>query len=293
VGIELGGLKYVAFRDHEGRAVALAGRCAHMGADLAKGRVVGGVLCCPLHGWEYGGDGRCVRIPATDRIPPFACQTVYPTVEMGGHVVLYNGPVAPFAMPFYDGRSVEEFEPAEPFDVVIDSAWYMIGANGFDVQHFRVAHDRALIGEPVVDAPAAFARRMVASYDVAGGNLRDRFTRRVAGPRVRMTVTSWAGTLILVTAEFRRTTTYGMVFVQPLSEHRTRVRTILWLPRRRGIVGRAVLGPIDRRVRRGFIRAFLADDAARSQGARYNPATLIDADREMAAYLDWLAALSA
>jgi hypothetical protein len=212
---------------------------------------------------------------------------------MGGHVMFYNAPVAPFAMPFYDGCSVEEFEPAEPFDIVIDAAWYMIGANGFDVQHFRVAHGRSLIGEPVVDAPAAFARRMVASYEVAGGNLRDRFTRAVAGPRVRMTVTSWAGTLILVTAEFRRTTTYGMVFVQPLGEHRTRVRTILWLPRRRGMVGRAVLAPIDRRVRRGFIRAFLADDAARSQGARYNPATLIDADREMAAYLDWLAALSA
>jgi hypothetical protein len=82
-----------------------------------------------------------------------------------------------------------------------------------------------------------------------------------------------------------------MVFVRPVGENRTRLRTIVWVPRRRGAVGRAVLDPIDARIRRSFIRAFMTDDAVRSDGVRYNPGTLIDADREMRAYFDWLAAL--
>jgi hypothetical protein len=82
-----------------------------------------------------------------------------------------------------------------------------------------------------------------------------------------------------------------MVFVRPINEQRTHLRTIVWVPRRRGVVARGVLDPFDAFVRRGFIRAFMADDAARSNGVRYNPATLIAADRTMAQYMDWLASV--
>src|SRR5687767_10260819 len=68
VRAELGGAAaYVGFRDPAGRAVTLDARCSHMRADLARGEVVGGHLRCPLHAWEYAGDGRCVRIPAAEK----------------------------------------------------------------------------------------------------------------------------------------------------------------------------------------------------------------------------------
>jgi hypothetical protein len=167
----------------------------------------------------------------------------------------------------------------------------MIGANAFDLQHFRVAHDRTLVDEPVVESPSRFARRITATYDVSGMGWRDGLTRRFSGPRVRMSITVWAGTNILVTATFARTTSYGMVFVRPIGEQRTHLRTIVWVPRRRAAVARAILDPLDAFVRRRFIRAFMADDAARSNGVRYNPATLIAADRTMAEYMDWLASV--
>jgi hypothetical protein len=107
---------------------------------------------------------------------------------------------------------------------------------------------------------------------LTGTSLRDRLTRRFSGPRVRMSVTVWAGTLILVTAAFRRTTSYGMVFVRPLDGGRSHLRTIVWVPRRRGKMRRAILDPLD-----AWIRRRSMDDAVRSSGVGYNPATLIDA----------------
>jgi hypothetical protein len=98
--------------------------------------------------------------------------------------------------------------------------------------------------------------------------------------------------MILVTARFRRTTSYGMVFVRPLRENRTQVHTIVWVPRRGGSLARMMIDPVDAWIRRSFIRAFMMDDALRSDGARYNPASLIPADNVMADYLNWLQSLS-
>jgi phenylpropionate dioxygenase-like ring-hydroxylating dioxygenase large terminal subunit len=291
VGLELGSRKYVAFRDAGGAAAVLDGRCSHMGADLARGRVTGGSLHCPLHDWQYDGGGRCVRIPEADEIPPFARQTGYPAAEIGGHVIFHNAPTAAFPMPFYDGVTPAELLPATPFEFIVGTPWYMVGANAFDLQHFRIAHDRTLLDEPVVESPSPFARRITATYQVTGAGWRDELTRRFSGPQVRMSITVWAGTNILVTAAFARTTSYGMVFVRPLGETRTHLRTIVWVPRRRGALARAIIDPLDAFIRRRFIRAFMADDATRSDGIRYNPATLIAADRTLADYMDWLAAL--
>lgn len=292
VGLELGPRKYLAFRDIRGAAAVLDARCSHMGADLSRGCVTGGTLHCPLHDWQYDGGGRCVRIPAADEIPPFARQAAYPAAEIGGHVVFHNAPTAAFPMPFYDGVTPVDLLPAAPFDFVVETPWYMIGANAFDLQHFRVAHDRTLVDEPVVESPSPFARRITATYDVTGAGWRDELTRRFSGPQVRMSVTVWAGTNILVTAAFARTTSFGMVFVRPLDEARTHLRTLVWVPRRRGAVARAIADPLDAFIRRRFIRAFMADDATRSAGVRYNPATLIAADRTMVDYMAWLAGVS-
>jgi len=292
VGVAVGPAKFVAFQGLRGRAAVLDARCSHMGADLSRGCVREGRLHCPLHDWRYDGDGQCVGIPASEKIPSFARQAIFPTAEIGGHVLFSNTLRAPFPVPFYDGVSPEALLPAAPFEFVVDTPWYMIGANAFDLQHFRVAHDRTLRSTPLLESPSPLARRITATYDVSGTSWRDRLTRRFSGDQVVMSVTVWGGVNILVTATFRRTTSYGMVFVRPLEGGRTHLRNIVWIPRRRGVVARAVLDPLDAWVRRHFIRAFVMDDATRSDGVRYNPATLIEADEEMSRYFEWLARIS-
>jgi hypothetical protein len=187
----------------------------------------------------------------------------------------------------------EDLLPAAPFEFEVELPWYMVGANAFDLQHFRTAHDRTLIGEHTVDCPAPFARRITATCAVTGTTLRDRLTRTFSGPTVTMSVTVWAGTLIFVAAKFRRTTSYGMVSVNSLGPSRSRVRITVCVPRSRAAIGRVLFDPIDSRVRRWFIHAFLKSDADRSEGIRYNPATLIEADSELAAYMSWLQSLVA
>jgi len=266
----------------------LSGRCSHLGAYLKNGTVSGERLVCPLHGWEYGPDGVCGKIPATETIPAFARQSSYPVEERGGHVFFFNRQEALFAVPFFEGLSPEQLLSTKPFELMAEATWYFVGANGFDIQHFRMAHDRTLIGQPEVSAPSPFARRVVATFEVSGNSYQDRLTRCIAGARVTMNVTVWGGTLILVRAEFPRTTSFGIFNVLPLDANRTLGRVIVWVQRSKSALGRALFDPFNAAIRRMFIRRFLHSDLPRIAGLRYRPGNLIAADGMLADYFGWL-----
>lgn len=51
----------------EGRAFALADRCPHRSAPLSAGRMDGGLLRCPYHGWSFDAEGVCRRAPGLAR----------------------------------------------------------------------------------------------------------------------------------------------------------------------------------------------------------------------------------
>lgn len=57
------------FRGQDGKAYVVDAYCPHLGANLAVGgRVVGGCIECPFHGWQFrGADGKCVKIPYADK----------------------------------------------------------------------------------------------------------------------------------------------------------------------------------------------------------------------------------
>jgi phenylpropionate dioxygenase-like ring-hydroxylating dioxygenase large terminal subunit len=278
---------YVGFRTKSGKLAVLNARCAHMGADLGSGCVIGERLACPLHGWEYNREGNCEHLPASTEIPAFARQVSFPVEERGGHVFFFNRPQARFPLSFFDGVHAEALLAAPRFEFVVEAPWYLVSANGFDLQHFRCAHDRTLVDEPVLSSPHPFAWRLDARFLVTGHSWMDRVTRWFSGSSVEMTVTNWCGNLVLVAARFRRTTTYGLVSFIPLEGNRTWVRDIIWVPRRRWPL-RAILDPIDARIRRLFIREFVKSDVERSAGIRYNPRRMIEADKLLVEYLAWL-----
>jgi phenylpropionate dioxygenase-like ring-hydroxylating dioxygenase large terminal subunit len=282
------GQSFVGFCGADEKPAVLSARCAHMGADLALGCVRAGRLTCPLHGWEYGADGRCTHIPATAYIPAFARQTAFPAEVRGGHVFFFNRPQPRFPLPFFDGLTPAHLLAAPPFEFTVDAPWYLVGANGFDLQHFRCAHDRTLVGEPTVDSPHPFAWRLRAGFSVTGSSGWDRLTRCFSGSHVDLSVTNWGGNLVLVTARFRRTISYGIVSFVPLDDHRTLVRDLVWVPRSRSALGRRWFDPLDARIRRGFIREFVRSDVQRSAGLRFDRRRMIEADSVLLAYHDWL-----
>ena len=162
------GRRLVAFRTASGRLAVLDARCSHFGADLGGGCVIGETLRCAFHQWEYARDGRCTHIPYAGNIPPAARQASYPVVERHGLVFVFNGPEPLFELPFFPGVMPADLVAARPFGFVLACPWYMVGANFFDLQHFRGAHDRQVVGEPSAVCPAPFARRATAQFSRCG-----------------------------------------------------------------------------------------------------------------------------
>jgi phenylpropionate dioxygenase-like ring-hydroxylating dioxygenase large terminal subunit len=88
------GQQLVVWRGPDGVVVAAPDRCPHREAPLSLGAVSDGVLACPYHGWEFGAEGRCVRVPsATDGVPvpPLAHLATAHAVERYGLVWLCLG----------------------------------------------------------------------------------------------------------------------------------------------------------------------------------------------------------
>lgn len=136
------------FLTESGAPAVISDRCAHRGASLAMGEVVGDGLQCPYHGWEWaGGNGRCTRIPALAdqrQIPPRAQIPAFPAREQWGLVW------TALEEPLGDLPSPPWFEPerwtlghGEPFELQV--ALGVAIENFRDVAHFAFVH-RATMG---------------------------------------------------------------------------------------------------------------------------------------------------
>lgn len=88
------GEKMAAWRDSQGHPHVVADQCPHRGASLGQGRVMGGCIQCPFHGFEYDSTGRCTLIPANGRTaePPRAMHAhAYPTREAHAYIWIWWG----------------------------------------------------------------------------------------------------------------------------------------------------------------------------------------------------------
>jgi nitrite reductase/ring-hydroxylating ferredoxin subunit len=84
----LHGERLVVWRSREGRIGIWNDRCPHRGMSLSLGATIGEILVCPYHGWEFGSDGNCRRIPAHPALKPSraARVRVYPAIEVSDYV---------------------------------------------------------------------------------------------------------------------------------------------------------------------------------------------------------------
>jgi nitrite reductase/ring-hydroxylating ferredoxin subunit len=275
----------VAFRTAGGRLVVMDGQCAHLGADLGFGDVVGETIRCPFHHWRYGGDGVCTAIPGQAEIPPFARLRTYPVVERHGSVFFFNGREPLFPLPFFLHEKPEDYLAARAFGFVADCAWYMNSAHAFDRQHFAAVHGRELLTPPAVDCPAPYARRNSYLAKVVGGRVFDRVLRVTAGRTVKTTLTIWGGTFAVITADFERVRSGFLMPMEPLEDGRTRCHGIVLAPRAR------LLAPLQAWLRRLFTHGYLKEEVRRLHSTRYNPGSLGENDQDMIDFFQWVAAL--
>lgn len=98
----------VVFASKDGPAV-MVDRCPHRNAALSQGRVRGGEIECPYHGWRFAPDGRCTLTPGADKPARPSAQALPVSVKHGLVFTTLapqpnTEPVTPFPMgdPRYD-----------------------------------------------------------------------------------------------------------------------------------------------------------------------------------------------
>ncbi|MCB9954856.1 MAG: Rieske 2Fe-2S domain-containing protein [Caulobacterales bacterium] len=78
------------YRNSSGRAIAMYGICPHRYFPLGLGKIDGDALVCPYHGFAFGDDGKCVRIPSQQTGAGYY-QPTYPLVERGTLIWIWMG----------------------------------------------------------------------------------------------------------------------------------------------------------------------------------------------------------
>ncbi len=138
-----------------GEVRALGAVCPHRGADLSKGRVRDGAIECPFHGWRFGAEGKCERIPSQPsdhKIPASANVPDYPVCEQQGVVWIWpSAGSVPFESPprfdvLDQGAALSTNGPE-----LLEAEFVNVIENAFDESHLHFLHKRTLgVATPIV-----------------------------------------------------------------------------------------------------------------------------------------------
>ena len=147
----------VLFRTLAGEAAALIDSCAHRGAPLSLGTVVGKGIRCNYHGVVYGCSGHCVEIPNQDVIPPQARVKRFPLVEKDQMLWIWIGDADKA-----DASLIVDYpfhgDPAWPCRQTltpVKSDFLLIADNLLDATHLAYVHGSTVGGsDPAVHMTA-------------------------------------------------------------------------------------------------------------------------------------------
>jgi len=135
----------VLWRTEGGQAQLWDAHCPHLGAHLGYGgSVIGETIRCPFHHFRFDGSGRCVEVPACDRVPPLAQAVPWPVVEQNGTILAWYHPEG--LPPSYQVREL----PDEGWTENLSVRWTLrshpqeIGENTVDTAHMKPVHETGL-----------------------------------------------------------------------------------------------------------------------------------------------------
>lgn len=121
------------YRDADGKAHAIGGRCPHRFAPLGAGCVIDGHLACPYHGLRFDHTGACVHNPHQGEAPPKVAVPSYPLVERYRILWIWMGDAA-------------KADPAliPDFGWLDDPAWVAVRGMTIAEGHYELYSDNIL-----------------------------------------------------------------------------------------------------------------------------------------------------
>jgi aminopyrrolnitrin oxygenase len=239
------------YRNGAGVIHALDARCPHLGADLGHGSVVGDVVRCAFHGWQFGPDGRCLRAPGLEPAPPRRTRS-YPVEERWGFVWLFNGPRPTFGLPGTPPGLRAVRLPSR----TIRCHPHLVIANGLDATHFEALHEMEFTDPPRLVVEDEFRislklrgrpRSVLARRLVGGADISARFTTMGA---------SLAWSSVLQPVRF-----HVLFSARPSPEGFSEPAVVAFLPRRADLALRAT----------ALMYILLRDDDKILDGIRFHP----------------------
>jgi len=277
------GRPIILFRDSGGVVRALAAHCAHMGAHLGGGAVVGDHVQCPLHHWEYDGNGICRRIPDSAAIPCGARQFAYPVSERYGGVFLFNGPAPLFPSPSFSGFAETDLRVEHVPPILLRCPWFAIVANGYDVRHLKTVHKRELREPPSIIQLDRYRLQMRYVSRVTGDALPDRFMRWLSRDHIVATIMCWGGTVFTAEVDLGRVRSALLLSVLP-TDRGTEVSLACGV--RRTKVG--IADTVRVLVARWLCLRFFLPDVAVLDGIRFSFRASVAEDECLQRYFEFL-----
>lgn len=165
--VRLLGQELAVWRTADGAFACVSSICVHRGGALGRGVLRDGNLACPYHGWQFGVDGRCVKIPSlgdATLIPARARVDAYPVEVKYGMVWVFLGDLPAEQRPplpdcFDSVFGADGWRTVQGrFDYKAN--WQRVTENGLDTAHVHFVHpafgnpDAAVVEDaPIRDLP--------------------------------------------------------------------------------------------------------------------------------------------
>ena len=136
------GEELILYRTESGQVHLSEAYCPHLGAHLGSGTVQGENLRCSFHGFEFGGDGRCVRTAYGKGVPRKAKLTTWAIREHNGYVFTWyhpEGKQPEWEVPVLPGPS-EGWTAFRTRAISVKSHPQETSENSVDTGHFIQVH---------------------------------------------------------------------------------------------------------------------------------------------------------
>lgn len=175
------------YRDAQGQIQAVADRCPHKGVSMHKGSITGDRIVCGYHGWEFGPDGECAKIPyfPDGQKLPRACLRTFPVRERYGLIFLFPGDAdAPRAVLEQRAEAtpmleIPQFDDPDYLVITIGAefkAHYTIcNENTMDVFHGHLHNNLQGWYDPVLTQLQETEDSVYAEYQVSYGGILSQF----------------------------------------------------------------------------------------------------------------------
>ena len=278
LGCDVLGGRVVVWRTKSGKLVVSSPWCQHLGADLSVGKVVGEKILCAFHHWEYGPDGCGLKNYFGEQLPKSASLRVFPSVERFGLIWFFNGEKPTFEPPgFGPFREEDLMFEAYAAPTFPQPTWVLL-TNSHDYQHLKILHEMKLTDGPTNFTLGANVCEHDAKFEFAGMPMDLHVT--VAGTNT-ITLSArmgpegpWMLTMYSGVPRPNGLTTGFSISASPLppdatDEMREQAKNVIAMGK-------------------GWGTSLFEDDAPVMATLSFHDAHLLEADKELKTFLDWV-----